>query len=334
MILTTCAACAAHWPTTRRDVLDADQIFTVFGSASWGGPVEPLSPAITHPLVWTRCCDSTCQHTTGAAATSKCAEKYTRGAAAASNAYADKKYKEAVAEVSVKIVHNFAGRGTGRFESPQTTSRPVPAAASPRVACTPLRAVARSDGRGPSPRRPPSGERGRPTPPGQSSEDGRGMRLGRHLLRRRVAFAMAASGARRRLAARRALGRVGDRVRGEVERITKAEPRKPGFSRSAISTFCCVSSPKVPFAARPARGSATRRDAVGDPFRVDAVTDRFVDAVPSREPVPGRDGRDVRVATVFCVSGGGRGSSGRAKSRRMVNGSDSGPAAALTPGQS
>ena len=47
----------------------------------------------------------------------------------------------------------------------------------------------------------------------------------------------------------------------------------------------------------------------GKLFRVDAVTDRFVAAVPSREPVPGRDGRDVRVATVFCVSGGGRGSS-------------------------
>ena len=77
-----------------------------------------------------------------------------------------------------------------------------------------------------------------------------------------------------------------------------------------------------------------RRDAVGDPFRVDAVTDRFVDAVPSRDPVPGRDGRDARVATVFCVSGGGSGSSGRAKRRRIVRGSDSGPAAALTPGQS
>ena len=58
-----------------------------------------------------------------------------------------------------------------------------------------------------------------------------------------------------------------------------------------------------------------RRDAVGDPFRVDAVTDRFVDAVPSREPVPGRDGRDVRVATVFCVSGGG---AARRAARRAV----------------
>ena len=88
--------------------------------------------------------------------------------------------------------------------------------------------------------------------------------------------------------------------------VHEGRARSPGSSRSAISTFCCVSSPKrSPSRLGRREERDARRDAVGDPFRVDAVTDRFVDAVPSREPVSGRDGRDVRVAAVFCVSGGG-----------------------------
>ncbi len=111
------------------------------------------------------------------------------------------------------------------------------------------------------------------------------------------------------------------------------EPRSPGSSCSAISTFCSVSSPKSSSRLERREDRAVdlegRLDPVGEGRRFEGVADRlWVDAVPAR--VDGASCNDGRVATVFCVRGGGRGSFGRAKRRRIVSGSDSGPAAAFT----
>ena len=136
-----------------------------------------------------------------------------------------------------------------------------------------------------------------------------------------------------RLAADAPLGRLGDRVRGEVERVHEGRATQSRFFPFGdFHVLLRELAEGGTFAARPARGPReARRGAVGDPFRVDAVTDRFVDAVRAGSRSR-RDGRDARVATVFCVSGGGSGSSGRAKRRRIVRGSDSGPGGRIDAG--